>query len=131
MLGEIEEHAFRRDPEVGFTPDMIEDDLPKNLDYLDESFGAAAGTMEFPEDEFLGESTDEGEMSESMLDSRVDIQSDIGKSTRLAESVSQATDLGDNTHGETITMLIEGNIQVIEDYFETIEPDPLLNTDTE
>lgn len=129
ILGEVEEHTFRRDPEVGFTPDMIDDDLPTNPDYLDEAFGADAGAMEFSDDEFLGESTDEGEMSESMLDSHADIQSEIRKSTRLVESVSQATDFGDNTHGETIKMLVP-DIQIIEDYFETIEPDPLLSTDT-
>ncbi|KAF8602843.1 hypothetical protein BDV93DRAFT_494104 [Ceratobasidium sp. AG-I] len=130
LLGELDEDTFRRDPELGFTPDMIDDDLPTNPDYLDESFGADAGVMDFSEDELVGESTDEGEMSESMFDSHADIQSDIRKSTRLAESVSQATDLGDNTRGETIRMLIPDDIQIVEDYFETIEPDPLLNTDT-
>ena len=48
----LDEHAFRRLPEVGAAPDMIEDDLPTNPDYLDEHFGAAAGLREFSDDEF-------------------------------------------------------------------------------
>lgn len=47
----LDEEAFRQLPEVGSAPDMISDDLPSNLDYLDESFGAAAGLREL-DDEF-------------------------------------------------------------------------------
>ncbi|KAH9935004.1 uncharacterized protein B0H18DRAFT_1082721 [Fomitopsis serialis] len=48
----LDEHAFRQLPEVGAAPDMIYDDLPTNPDYLDESFGAAAGLRELDDDEF-------------------------------------------------------------------------------
>lgn len=115
---------------MGFTPDMIDDDLPTNPNYLVESFGAPAGLLEFSEDEMVGESTDEGEMSESMLDSHVVFQDppDMSASTPQAA----ASDEDPQKHGgETIKMLVPEGIHVIEDYFETLEPDPLLSVDAE
>ncbi|KAG8743827.1 autophagy- protein 2 [Ceratobasidium sp. 414] len=131
LLSEIDEETFRRDPEV-FTPDMIDDDLPRNLDYLDESFGAAAGLMEFSDDELLGGSIGEAEMSESMLDSRAAPRADTQHSAQTSVSASHATipDEDSRRHGgETIRMLVPEGIHIIEDYFETVEPDPLLSVD--
>lgn len=53
----MDESAFRRAPVIGPLPDMIDDDLPTNLEYLDASFGAAAGLrpIEDEDDEFYPE----------------------------------------------------------------------------
>lgn len=80
---------------------MIEDDLPTNPDYLDESFGAAAGLREIDDDEF-GES---------------DVESPISNSF---EDVSSAHAHG----GETIRMLRPEGLRIVENYFETLAPDP-------
>ncbi|KAI0035921.1 hypothetical protein K488DRAFT_42229 [Vararia minispora EC-137] len=46
LMSLVDEGAFRAVPEVGPPPDMVSDDLPVNMDYLDESYGAAAGLRE-------------------------------------------------------------------------------------
>ena len=53
----VDEQAFRRHPVIGPLPDLINDDLPSNPEYLDASFGAAAGLRPFDdeEDEFYPE----------------------------------------------------------------------------
>lgn len=111
---------------------MIDDDLPTNNYYLNESFGAAAGFMELSDDELLDESTDDGEMSESILDSHQSVQSASQHSTHMSESIVLATASEEDSRGrsgETIRMLVHEDIEIIEDFFETIEPDPLLSTD--
>ncbi len=55
----VEDLAFKKMPEVGPAPDMIFDDLPTNLDYLDESFGAAAGLRELVDEDLDQFSDDE------------------------------------------------------------------------
>ncbi|KZT70159.1 hypothetical protein DAEQUDRAFT_226544 [Daedalea quercina L-15889] len=102
LLSSLDEHAFRQLPEVGAAPDMIYDDLPTNPDYLDESFGAAAGLRELDDDEF----------DESDVD--------------VPASVGDTTDKGSNTStygGETIRMLRPEGLQIIEHYFDTMTPD--------
>ena len=42
IVVQIEEHIFNHNPAVGSSPDMVHDDLPTNVDYLDEAFGAPA-----------------------------------------------------------------------------------------
>ena len=42
-VASLDEDAFRRPPEVGPAPDMIYDDVPTKLEYLDVSFSASAG----------------------------------------------------------------------------------------
>ncbi|KAG8750363.1 autophagy- protein 2 [Ceratobasidium sp. 428] len=133
ILSEIDDETFRREPAV-FTPDMIDDDLPTNLDYLDESFGAAAGLMDLSDDELLEPSADEAEMSESMLDSRAALQEETRYSNDMNPSASRTTILDEDLRKrgeETIRMLGSEEIHVIEDYFETIEPDPLLSLDAD
>ena len=100
----LDEQAFRRLPEVGAAPDMIEDDLPTNPDYLDEHFGAAAGLREFSDDEF-----EESDMESSY------VQSDTAKDAKGATSAFG---------GETIRMLHPEGLRIIENYFETLPSDP-------
>ena len=47
----VDEQAFRRQPIIGPMPDLIGDDLPSNPEYLDASFGAAAGLRVLDDDE--------------------------------------------------------------------------------
>ena len=81
---------------------MIYDDLPTNPDYLDESFGAAAGLRELDDDEFD--------------------ESDVSSPSTVGDNV----DDGENTStygGETIRMLRPEGLQIIEHYFDTMSPD--------
>lgn len=48
----VDENAFRRPPAIGPEPDMIEDDLPTNSDFIDASYGPAAGARPIEDDEF-------------------------------------------------------------------------------
>ncbi|KAI0647065.1 hypothetical protein C8Q79DRAFT_1009211 [Trametes meyenii] len=102
LLASLDDHAFRRLPEVGAAPDMIEDDLPTNPDYLDESFGAAAGLRELSDDEF-DESDIETSYTPSGSDDPRGITSSFG--------------------GETIRLLRPEGINVVENYFEILPPD--------
>lgn len=81
---------------------MIDDDLPTNADYLDESFGAAAGLREFSDDEF-----EESDMESSFIEAG-------GERPKGATSAFG---------GETIRML-KPEIHIVENYFETLPPDP-------
>ncbi|TRM57600.1 hypothetical protein BD626DRAFT_514419 [Schizophyllum amplum] len=56
----VDEQAYPRVPDIGPAPDLIIDDLPTNPDYLDESFGAAAGLRELRDDD-LEDFDDEAE----------------------------------------------------------------------
>ena len=87
-------------PEVGPAPDMINDDLPTNLEYLDESFGTAAGLRELSDDEFDIEETGLNNIAGSVLG----IVSRVG--------------------GETIKMLRSEGIHILDDFFDTLPVDP-------
>ncbi|EPQ58082.1 hypothetical protein GLOTRDRAFT_35556 [Gloeophyllum trabeum ATCC 11539] len=100
----MDEHAFKRVPEVGAAPDMISDDLPTNPDYLDASFGAAAGFRELTDDDL--DEFDEQDIPTS-------------------ETPSYVTGIVSKVGGETIRMLDPEGIHIIEDYFETIAPESL------
>lgn len=99
-VASLDEHAFRqRVPEIGPAPDMIEDDLPSNLDYLDESFSASAGLKALEddeEDEFYPDGP-----------------------TSFTDQIGVVATYG----GETIRILDPEGLQVIEHYFETLPPD--------
>lgn len=97
LLSSLDEEAFKTLPEVGAAPDMINDDLPNNPDYLDESFGAAAGFREIRDDEFDEE--------------------DIPVSDLNAEGVIS------NVGGETIRMLFDSGINIVEHHFDNLPPD--------
>ncbi|KAI0831319.1 hypothetical protein BC628DRAFT_1312257 [Trametes gibbosa] len=110
MLSSLDDHAFRRLPEVGAAPDMIEDDLPTNLDYLDESFGTAAGLRELSDDEFE-ESPVEGSYSPSGTEDPRGVTSMFG--------------------GEAVRMLRPEGLNIVENYFETLPPDTEDSSDGE
>ena len=99
----LDEQAFRRLPEVGAAPDMIEDDLPTNPDYLDEHFGAAAGLREFSDDEFE--------------ESDPDSPSVVPEAERPQGATSAYG-------GETVRILRPEGLHIVENYFDTLPPDP-------
>ncbi|KAI0709250.1 hypothetical protein C8Q76DRAFT_654887 [Earliella scabrosa] len=103
LLASLDEQAFRRLPEVGAAPDMIEDDLPTNPDYLDEHFGAAAGLREFSDDEFE--------------ESDPDSPSVVPEAERPQGATSAYG-------GETVRILRPEGLHIVEDYFDTLPPDP-------
>lgn len=80
---------------------MIYDDLPTNLDYLDESFGTAAGLREMV-DEDLDE-FDDKEIENTTSSNDPNVVSNIG--------------------GETIKIFDTQGLQIVEDYFLTIPPE--------
>lgn len=88
-------------PEVGPAPDMIYDDLPTNPEYLDASFGAAAGLREI-EDEDMDD-FDNGEYTTGVLGDDPDTVSRVG--------------------GETIKIFDPAGLDVVENHFLTIPPD--------
>lgn len=101
QLASVEDLAFKRMPEVGPAPDMIFDDLPTNLDYLDESFGAAAGLRELVDEDL-----------DQFSDSEVDIQTSFDDPHILSR-------IG----GETIKVFDAKGLDVVEDYYTSIPPD--------
>ncbi|TEB36380.1 hypothetical protein FA13DRAFT_1683755 [Coprinellus micaceus] len=110
LTGSIDELAFKRAPEIGPTPDMIYDDLPTNLDYLDESFGAAAGLRELTDDD---------------LD-EFDIRDIATPSVPVA---SAGTGIISSVGGETIRVLRPEGLNIVEGYYddlprETVEERP-------
>ncbi len=101
----LDEHAFRRRiPEVGPAPDFINDDLPSNLDYLDDSFSATAGLRELPSDDELDGFGSDDHSSEILVQN--DQPGVIFK-----------------YGGETIRLLNPEGLHLIDNYFETLPPD--------
>lgn len=86
---------------------MISDDLPTNLDYLDESFGAAAGLRELRDDDL-----DEFDVGET--------DTDRAHTTAVG---SQATGIVSSVGGETIKIIRPEGIQIVEDYYDTLPSD--------
>jgi autophagy-related protein 2 len=93
---------------------MIYDDLPTNLDYLDESFGTAAGLREMRDDD---------------LDD-FDDDDDVDIPPVIPTQGVQQTGIISKVGGETIKMLRPEGIQTIENYFDNIPPDPNNGTNT-
>lgn len=100
MMASLDEQAFRRIPDIGNAADMINDDLPTNLDYLDESFGSAAGLRELRDDDLED----------------FDVQED-GRATPVAGETGVVSKVG----GETIRIIKP--IHSIEHYYDTIPPE--------
>ncbi|KAG1832558.1 hypothetical protein DFJ58DRAFT_823126, partial [Suillus subalutaceus] len=100
MMASLDEQAFRRIPDVGNAADMINDDLTTNLDYLDESFGSAAGLRELRDDDLED----------------FDVHED-GRITPVAGETGVVSKVG----GETIRIMKP--IHPIEHYYDTIPPD--------
>ena len=82
---------------------MIHDDLPTNLDYLDESFGTAAGLRELRDDD---------------LDD-FDVE-DLLSFKRTSEITASQSGIISSIGGETIRILRPEGIQVTENYFELL-----------
>lgn len=100
MLASVEDLTFKRMPEVGPAPDMINDDLPTNMYYLDGSFGPAAGLREIVDDDLDGFETGD------VIDTDSDDPSLISK-------------IG----GETIKILDVKGLEAVDDYFLNIPPE--------
>jgi len=102
----LDENAFRRlAPALSHDPDMVEDDLPTNPDYIDASYGSAAGVRDLTDEDL--DDFDEGDFSGR----RTPTQGDRG-----VVSV---------TGGETIKMLTQEGLNIIEGYYDNLP----LNTD--
>ncbi|KIJ69300.1 hypothetical protein HYDPIDRAFT_145192 [Hydnomerulius pinastri MD-312] len=108
MTASLDEHAFKSIPEVGSMADMISDDLPANLDYLDASFGTAAGLRELRDDD---------------LDD-FDTEEQSGRTTPVAGEVGIVSKVG----GETIRILKP--FSFVEHHFDTITPDAAGGSDS-
>ena len=78
---------------------MIQDDLPTNMDYLDDSFSAAAGLRELTDDDFD--------------------EFGINNTPERGESEGVVAKHG----GETIRMLRPQGLNIIEHHFDTLPPD--------
>ncbi|CUA70867.1 Autophagy-related protein 2 [Cryptococcus neoformans var, neoformans B-3501A] [Rhizoctonia solani] len=134
VLDDLEEHAFHHDHYEPELLDIIKDDVPKNLDYLDDSFGATGRLIALSdEEEPSNESADDEELSGSISDEGSDIISPVHHS-RVYGAASRITVPEEDPqgyHGETITLLTDEGIHIVEDYFENVEPEPLLATNAE
>ncbi|KAJ7235449.1 hypothetical protein B0H12DRAFT_1141515 [Mycena haematopus] len=103
LMASVDDLAFQRVPQVGPAPDMINDDLPTNPDYLDESFGAAAGLRELRDED---------------LDD-FDIDDNLSIGSQGAGTAGIVSKVG----GETIKMLRPEGLRIVEHYFDTLPPD--------
>lgn len=101
-IASVEDLQFKKVPEIGPAPDMIYDDLPTNMYYLDDSFGPAGGLREITDDDLDDFDNDDvaADQSEEMDPSVI---SRVG--------------------GETIKLLDPAGLEMVEDYFLTIPPD--------
>ncbi|KAG7092576.1 hypothetical protein E1B28_008923 [Marasmius oreades] len=104
MFSSVDDLAFKRVPQIGHAPDMIYDDLPTNPDYLDESFGAAAGLRELRDED---------------LD---DFDQDYIGTVHPAEE-GQKPGIISKYGGETIRLLRTEGLHVVDDYFDTLPPE--------
>ena len=96
----MDDLTFKRMPEIGPAPDMIYDDLPTNVYYLDDSFGAAAGLREIRDDD-----VDDFEKEE------------------IAAQASDDPTIISRVGGETIKILDPHGLDIVEDYFLSIPPE--------
>ena len=102
----LDENAFRRlAPALSHDPDMVEDDLPTNTDYIDASYGSAAGVRDLTDEDL--DAFDDGDLGGR----RTPTQGDRG-----VVSI---------TGGETIKMLTQDGLNIIEGYYDNLP----LNTD--
>ncbi|KAJ7111548.1 hypothetical protein C8R43DRAFT_1041373 [Mycena crocata] len=103
LMASVDDLAFKRIPEVGPPPDMINDDLPTNMDYLDESFGAAAGLRELRDED---------------LDD-FDVDDNLDRNPPMPGAAGIVSKVG----GETIKMLRPEGLRIIEHHFDSLPPD--------
>ncbi|KAG5650892.1 hypothetical protein H0H81_010636 [Sphagnurus paluster] len=105
LMASVDDLAFKKVPAVGPAPDMIFDDLPTNMDYLDESFGTAAGLRELRDDDL-----DEFEIEET---------SPEYSNTTTPDGIGIISRVG----GETIKLLRSEGIHVTENFYDSLPPD--------
>ncbi|KAF5377015.1 hypothetical protein D9757_007710 [Collybiopsis confluens] len=103
IMSSVDDLAFKKVPEMGPAPDMIYDDLPRNPDYLDESFGAAAGLRELREEDLDDFDNDEEIFPTSSTDE---------------DSIGVVSKVG----GETIRMLHPEGLQIVDNHFDNLPP---------
>jgi autophagy-related protein 2 len=96
VFASIDEDAFNRIPELISGADLIEDDLPTNLDYLDH----ATRHSEVNADRATGETLRSWQTTEGDVDSR----------------------LNSEVNGETIKVLYHEPFEMEEDYWDTLPP---------
>jgi autophagy-related protein 2 len=94
MPASVEDLTFKRMPELGPPPDMITDDLPTNMYYLDDSFGPAAGLREICDDDLDEFDTDD-----------------------MSAPGSDDPNVISRAGGETIKILDSKGLEIVEDYF--------------
>lgn len=82
---------------------MVNDDLPSNLEYLDESFSASAGLREL----------NDGDLE------------DFDEDEAMQVNISDQTGVTSIYGGETIRLLDPQGLRVVENYFETLPPEAL------
>lgn len=97
LLASLDEEAFSRLPSLGPTADMINDDLPTNPDYLDVSYGTAGGLREI----------DDNDLLDFENEPKINVGGVIS-----------------NFGGETVRMLNDKGITIIDQFFENIVPEP-------
>jgi len=96
VFASIDEDAFNRIPDMISGADLIEDDLPTNLDYLDH----ATRHSEANADRSTGETLRSWQTTEGDYDSR----------------------LNSEVNGETIKVLYHEPFELEEDYWDTLPP---------
>lgn len=96
-------------PEFGSIADLINDDLPTNPEYLDASFGAAAGFRDLTDSDLEG--FDEGD--EPLRNPNA--------------PPAEPTEAGviETIGGETVRLLGPQGIHPIEGYFDVLQPEDL------
>ncbi|KIM31918.1 hypothetical protein M408DRAFT_327310 [Serendipita vermifera MAFF 305830] len=104
MSMSLVDNAFQRPPDIGPEPDMIEDDLPKNPDFIDASYGPGAGARPMTEEDL-----------EDFEDDHFG-----GRSTPTQGTMEKAGVIS-SVGGETIRMMDE--IKIIEGFYDTLQPD--------
>src|SRR5258708_23394618 len=102
----LDEHAFQNLSELGETADMVNDDLPSNPDYLDSSFGAAAGVRDI-----VDEDLDETEVEQSIYN--------------VVQSQDAPSSIVSTACGETIRIFDPNGLNPVEHYFDSLVPEDL------
>ncbi|KAJ3725873.1 hypothetical protein C8R42DRAFT_575547 [Lentinula raphanica] len=102
IMSSVDNMAFKKVPEIGPAPDMIHDDLPRNPDYLDESFGAAGGFRELNEEDLNDFRDDEEVFPAVSSDDNDGVVSRVG--------------------GETIRLFRPEGLHFVDYYFDNLPP---------
>jgi autophagy-related protein 2 len=98
LSGSIDDEAFRQLPDLTAGLDLIDDDLPSNLDYLDATSGRRVKANERAPAESMRSWETEHDETASLEDSH------------FAAEVK----------GETIKILADGPVELIENYWDTL-----------